>query len=201
MASAVERAIRELLPGVKPAKGGYPKSHNTTKHAALMQAFEKAVQYRRPLEESWIANILYGIGQQNSNWNSQLGLTQRHEIEDPYRVRMIANIIRPLITKRISKMMRAVGKWGVMPSTLDPEDRSQAESDQQWLTYAERQGKLKTKKGRLATWVVYTGNGGDRPDHDGRPLPRLPGRGRARRPPGHESGEADRHHPDAVRHL
>ena len=91
-------------------------------------------QRRSWIERQWFINIAFYLGHQWLEWDESRGQLYRPNVP-PWRVRLTANLLQPVVRKIVSTIMRQKPIWTVMPATGDSEDVVTARINEKTIKY------------------------------------------------------------------
>lgn len=123
----------------------------------IQDTWMKRHTYKYGLERQWYLNIAWFAGFQNTIWAEDL----RRLIEPTmpsWRVRLIINLIQPIIRTLQAKLYRPRLEWDVIPATTDEADIQLSNVDKQILEYLWKSNKMDTAALNHIEWLTQTGN-------------------------------------------
>ena len=90
--------------------------------------FDIAKSQRQPFEKEWYNNLAMFFGKHYMQWagSTTTGFSMSQPKAAAWRVRLVANRIKPIVRKENAKVNKERGIWYVVPSTPDDEDLAKA---------------------------------------------------------------------------
>ena len=153
------RGISDIGPNENLRSRQREQGERTRKrHTQLIQKLADAEYGRAPLDFEAIQNILFYIGRHWVRWDNDLH-TFITDPPPPLQVRVVDNIFRRLLTKRLARAIRQRGEWEAVPADADPKNEAKAEGYAQWLRYIWRQNRMDAKYAKLQQWAALCGTG------------------------------------------
>lgn len=138
--------------------------NNKQKKAVLSHVnklFNTARNERVPFERDWYTNLAYYFGRHYVQWKTAQALGNWQRLWEPpappWRVRLVANRIRPIIRKELAKLTKEKPRGYVVPNTTEEDDLAgaragEAVNDQIW-----RELKVDRTLRRALFWTLITG--------------------------------------------
>lgn len=125
--------------------------------AFVHNIWERRRLYKYDLERQWFLNIAYLLGKQNVYWNTELNSLQE-PVVPAWRVRIVINLMLPVIRTAISKLYKPHYSWDVIPHSSNIADIQTAELDKEVLNYRWLQQDMDEKMVDTISWMLATGN-------------------------------------------
>lgn len=126
--------------------------------------FEKARKSRLRFERDWYLNLAFYFGKQWVQWQgiSQTASSFARLYEPPvppWRVRLVANRIRPLVRTELAKVTKEKPSIYVVPASADEDDLAAALAGEQIWEFIERDKGVPQYLRRALFWTLICGNG------------------------------------------
>lgn len=124
--------------------------------------FEKAKKGRWKFEQQWYMNLAMYFGQQWLAWQNGASpsLNKLYEPQAPsWRVRLVANRIRPIIRTELAKVIKEHPTAFVIPSSTEDDDLMAARAGEAIFEHLHRVMRLDRTLRRALFWNAITGNG------------------------------------------
>lgn len=122
--------------------------------------FERARKARLQFETQWYMNIAFYFGKQNVQW-APGALGQWSRLWEPpapsWRVRLIANRVRPLIRTELAKVTKEKPTGFVIPATTDDDDLAAARAAEQIWEHLWRDLGMNKHIRRAVFWKLLCG--------------------------------------------
>lgn len=111
----------------------------------------------REVYRSWMLNLAWARGFQNLDFNTS---TQSfsNPPKDPWRVRLVNNLMLPLIRKQVAKITHIQPVWDVIPATPDEEDVQISQTATKVLQHYWQVMNMSLELIRLTFWQATIGN-------------------------------------------
>lgn len=122
--------------------------------------FKKAKDQRYNFERQWYTNLAFYFGKQYMVWTpSTLGTYQQmyEPVAPPWRVRLVANKIRPAIRKELAKVTKEKPQGFVIPNTTDTADVMGAKAGERAVEHLTREKKVNEIVRRAQFWNLLCG--------------------------------------------
>jgi hypothetical protein len=124
----------------------------------VQEAYDNRDVWMGDYYREWLTNIAYFAGDQNLYFN-----TIRNCLEKPHlpshRVRLVVNLVMPMMQSKLAKMLKTDPTWDVRPATADDEDITISNLSKQLLEYLWEAKGLDQVYQSAVTWTILTGNG------------------------------------------
>ena len=124
----------------------------------VRQNYDRSKAARSQLELQWAMNMAFYYGKQYSEFIPQLRKLGTPKAP-PYRVRHVANRIRPLVRTELARITSQKPNASVVPASSEDEDLFAAQAGEQVWESVYARKKIHRVFSRAAWWTVVTGNG------------------------------------------
>lgn len=123
----------------------------------VKEKWDSRDQYRNQIERQWFINIAQYLGYQYHVYDDFSG-SLRLPTAPSYRVRLVCNVLLPIVRKILAKAMRQRPTFTAIPATQDQEDALAAFAAMKALQYYWRYLELDTALIDAILWLATTGN-------------------------------------------
>lgn len=133
--------------------------------ADFEKKFKQARDARLTFEKEWYLNIAFYFGKQWVGWTrSGNGVDDFAKLYEPpapsWRVRLVANKIKPIIRKELAKINQERPRGFVVPASSDDEDLASAKAGDAIYEHVSTQDlKIESVFWRSSFWMALTGTG------------------------------------------
>lgn len=118
--------------------------------------YTDGIERRRPYERGWYFNMAFFLGHQWITWNKTKN-TLEVPVVPSWRVRLVANKIKPTVLHSIARMTQSRPTYMVIPGTTDDEAVNAAEIARKELSYIHRITQNDILNQRLVMWMIIYG--------------------------------------------
>lgn len=126
------------------------------------EQFEKCKKARLQFERQWFVNLAFYFSKQYVQWASNVASNYAKLWEPPvppWRVRLVANKVKPILRAELAKMTREKPTGFVVPNSTDDDDILAAQAGEQIIEYMWRVLQMPKVVRQAAFWTALTGNG------------------------------------------
>ncbi len=88
----------------------------------ILGKFSRRSEIMNDLYRSWMLNLAWYRGYQNTDFDSTTRKFITSNINQPWRTRLVANLMLPIARRNVSQLVHTASVWDVIPATTDEED-------------------------------------------------------------------------------